>query len=398
MLRKHSIALAVTLGICTAISQPALAANHKSDADEQALGIGDWETDAVFTVDEKVTGYRPVGILDGMGAIRKNNQQVDAYVNHELGANVGYAYSLENGTTMTGARISVFTFDAKADAEDLGTIKKIKPAYNKVYDREGLIVTHPSQINESGHPTDGFNRFCSANIFQKGEFNLEDSLFVTNEETSKAYGHPHGGSYWILDIHKKALWGAPDLGRGTWESATFVDPGVDDKVAMILGDDFEAAPLYLYIGEKQDNGNFLERNGLSGGQLFVWVSDDGYRSPEDWNGTGTTASGKFVPISATGVAGDCPVDGVDSQGYYDDTCLRGIATGNEGDGGLEAFKFSRPEDVATNPEDGTEVIMASTGRGGLFPSDNWGTTYVLSLIHISEPTRPAPLSRMPSSA
>ena len=44
-----------------------------------------------------------------------------------------------------------------------------------------------------------------------------------------------------------------------------------------------------------------------------------------------------------------------------------------------AFEFSRPEDVATNPADGTQVVMASTGRASLYPSDNWGTTYLIDL-------------------
>jgi hypothetical protein len=79
---------------------------------------------------------------------------------------------------------------------------------------------------------------------------------------------------------------------------------------------------------------------------------------------------------------------VDSQGYYDDTCLRSIATGDEGDGGLEAFAFSRPEDLATNPADGSQVVLASTGRSSLFPSDAWGTTYIIDmdLSDLSSPT------------
>ena len=42
---------------------------------------------------------------------------------------------------------------------------------------------------------------------------------------------------------------------------------------------------------------------------------------------------------------------------------------------LGAFLFSRPEDVATNPNDHTEIVMGSTGRPNLFPQDSWGTTY-----------------------
>lgn len=44
-----------------------------------------------------------------------------------------------------------------------------------------------------------------------------------------------------------------------------------------------------------------------------------------------------------------------------------------------AFRFSRPEDVSSNPVDGTQIVMASTGLGGVFPSDNWGTTYLIDI-------------------
>ena len=42
------------------------------------------------------------------------------------------------------------------------------------------------------------------------------------------------------------------------------------------------------------------------------------------------------------------------------------------------FQFSRPEDVAINPEDGTQAVLASTGRGGRFAEDNYGTTYQIN--------------------
>ena len=61
--------------------------------------------------------------------------------------------------------------------------------------------------------------------------------------------------------------------------------------------------------------------------------------------------------------------GYDEQGFA--TQVQQDALGAE----IGAFRFSRPEDVATNPQDGTQAVLASTGRGSVFPSDNWGTTY-----------------------
>jgi secreted PhoX family phosphatase len=43
------------------------------------------------------------------------------------------------------------------------------------------------------------------------------------------------------------------------------------------------------------------------------------------------------------------------------------------------FSFSRPEDLSTSPTDGTLVAFASTGRGNVYPADNWGDTYIVDL-------------------
>ncbi|MFN9174204.1 MAG: calcium-binding protein [Synechocystis sp.] len=51
--------------------------------------------------------------------------------------------------------------------------------------------------------------------------------------------------------------------------------------------------------------------------------------------------------------------------------------------------MSRPEDTATNPNDGTQAVVASTGRQGIFEdADVWGTTYIVDVdfTNIDSPT------------
>ena len=79
----------------------------------------------------------------------------------------------------------------------------------------------------------------------------------------------------------------------------------------------------------------------------------------------------FTTPNQVGTAVDSDADGSiqDELGYDAD----GFATQAQQDKLAEdagAFTFSRPEDVATNPEDGTVAVLASTGRGSLFPSDD----------------------------
>lgn len=330
------------------------------------LTIGEGSVGNSFNLQQY--GYEPIGLLDGMGAFLKDKSTVRVLANHEASSSRGYAYPIgTSGPAVTGARISYFDIDRVTRQ-----VVAAGPAVTRVYDRSGALVTTAQQINElpgtnSASLTRGFDRFCSANLFLAGEYGLADTLFMTNEETSVAFGHPQGGSFWALDVATGTLWACPDLGRGTWESATFVKAPRGNQVACLLADDFGAAPMYLYVGTKNKKGNFLARNGLSGGQLYVWVADDGSVEPIDFNGTGTTKSGRFVPLNARDIskAGQA---GHDALGYKNDVTLRTEAQA------LGAFRFSRPEDVDTNPHDFRQAVFASTGNEAV-AGDLWGMTY-----------------------
>ena len=158
------------------------------------------------------------------------------------------------------------------------------------------------------------------------------------------------------------------MGRAAWESVTELDTGTTDQVAFLIGDDRGGAPLLMYVGEKQAGGNLLERNGLVDGKLYVWTANSGELTPEEFNGTFDSRSGTWeeIDIHDAALAG---TEGYDDLGFATQAMQDALAE----DAG--AFKFSRPEDVATNPSDGTVAVLASTGRSSLFPSDAWGTTY-----------------------
>lgn len=324
----------------------------------------------IFTVGEAIHDYLPPGILDGMGAFQLNKNTVRVLVNHELTPGAGYPYQLKNGVEITGARVSYFDIDTTTR-----NIKKAGIAYEEVYDRNEKLVVHATQINESGSFTDGFARFCSAAGYSPKDYNFEDYLFFTNEETSVDDGHPHGGTIWAIS-KDKAIHAIPALGRGAWENVTALQTPDKDHVALLLADDSESAPLYLWIGKKtKKDKSFLGRNGLKEGTLYVWKSDSGDLSPEDFHGTGQKRTGTFVGINQIDVT-KAGQPGYDENGYLDDTTLRSAADA------LSAFSFSRPEDLHTNPANGTQAVFASTGRGKLFPSDDWGTLYLIDVTFI----------------
>ncbi len=91
-------------------------------------------------------------------------------------------------------------------------------------------------------------------------------------------------------------------------------------------------------------------------------------TPQDFNGTGRSKRGRFLPIDVRD-AGKARLDGYDNLGYKDAATLRAEARE------MGAFFFSRPEDVATNPANPDQAVLADTGRGSISPADDWGGVY-----------------------
>jgi hypothetical protein len=361
--------LIIQLGLCGCDTAPVMLDTPRA---------GGFTATPIFTVGESFgeASYTPPGIVDGLGAFPQADGLLRILANHELAGEQGAPFQLDNGTELTGARISYFDIDPATRK-----IQRVGQAIKQVRDRRGEIVTSATQINELAASTTnatlrGLNTLCSASAYQQGQYGFVDPIFFTHEEISAQEDHPHGGSIWALDVANGELWALPNLGRGSWENSAALETPDGDKgdghVALLLSDDLEfgSAPLYLWIGKKNPAGNFIERNGLQNGQLYVWATQDRSKSPEDWHGTGTAKAGYFVPIY-TQLTVQAGRPGFDQDGYLDDPTLREVGRG------LGAFQFSRPEDLHTNPVNGSQTVFASTGFGTLFPADDWGTLYII---------------------
>jgi endonuclease I len=337
--------------------------------------IGDTLNSATGALNSTSAGsFSPVGTLDGIGAYSLNTTTVRVFTNHEIevpaSGSAGYPYTLANGTVISkgGSRITYFDIDkATRRVVDAGL------AIARMYDRTGTVVTSSSQLDLGG-----LDRTCSASLFEPNLWGagrgLVDRIYMMGEETSTSFGHPHGGTIWALDPSNGDLWALPDFGRGSWENAALVDTGTTTHVAFLLGDDAPARPQYLYVGQKSTaaGANFVERNGLKGGQLYVWKTTNGNTTPQQFNGTGASRTGSWVAINARD-ASKAGTAGYDAQGYKNDTTLGQEASA------AGAFLFSRLEDVSTSPTDGSIVAFTSTGRGSVYPLDNWGDTNLIDI-------------------
>ena len=381
-----------TLAAALAVSGASLVAQAPMATGLNGYGV----SSPILTIGETLTGttgalnpstagdYVPVGVLDGLGAYELDANTVRVLANHELLNFRGNAYEIGNGMggtfTMTGARISYFDIDKATRQIVDGGI-----AYNRIYDANGDVAQDTSFLLQG---FGGFSRFCSGQLFEAGQYGLVDTIYFAGEEDGAAF-NPVGGGEWALDVATGDLWQVPAVGRGAWENVTMVDTRNPWTVGMILADDSspfdvdddgeaEAAPLYLYMGLKIPNGNFLQRNGLALGLLYVWRANNGDTTPLDFNTAGKRR-GRWVLVDnfrRPWLASEDGATGYDEYGY---PTQRNLWTQAEAKG---AFGFSRPEDVSTNPANGREIVLASTGVDtyAVDPvsgdgADTFGTTY-----------------------
>ena len=374
-------------------------------------GEGTWEVRSLLTIGDRLPsrdprfseqGYLPVGAPDGLGAYQLDDETVRLLVNHELDGTVGYPYRLDNGTMLTGARISFLDIDRRTLQVLDGGI-----AYRTIHDRQGRIVESGFQVNEVVRTKQGLSRLCSSQVIERGTFNFVDTIYMTQEELSDPLGHPYGGTVWALDVDRETLHAVPAMGRMAGENTTPLS-GPHDSVVLLIGDDtipqtseaeaagqdadlhtspdhVVTAPLWLYVGQRDAstkalpsgvepaNATFLNRNGLLVGQLYYFVAEHGVRTPAQFNGTGSTLTGDWKKIEVLDRT-KAGTKGYDSLGYKTGWTLRQEAKA----GG--AFQFSRPEDVSTHPSIGTRAVLASTGRDTVFPDhDAWGTVYQIDV-------------------
>ena len=374
-------------------------------------GLHGWKVTALFTVGEKLPAadqkpdpnhYQPVGVLDGIGAVRFTSDTVRVLINHELRGSQGYAYALKNGTILTGARISFIDLDPSTRR-----IVNSGMAYDSVFDRQGKIVSNALQINQRGKSQEGFSRFCSSTLLEGGTYGFLDTLYFVGEEIKDPGSHPHGGSLWVLDVQMGILYGVSATGHMTFENIAPLNIQ-GNRVAMLIGDDSSpqtdapdgfgqganlttppenvvAAPLWLYIGKKNASSfdirealppgvplptnDFLNRNGLLVGKLYYFVADEGMTTVTQFKGTGSVVNGSWRELKVVDES-KANHEGFDEFGYKNGFTLRREAkTGG-------AFQFSRPEDVSTHRTIGTRVALASTGQASVYDGhDSWGTIY-----------------------
>jgi hypothetical protein len=357
---KLSFATATAVVALTAAGAAHAVTPFITSAPAMIVGQGKFVATPLYTISDTLpNGYQSVGIPDGIGAYKLDDKTVRIMVNHELSSG-GKTYTLDSGKVLSGARVSYFDISiATRKIVDGGM------AYTSIYNRAGNLVTSATTFPS-------FSRFCSSSAFEANSFGagkgLNDRIYFTGTEDGN-------GTMYALDTATKTMHAVPSFGYASFENAAQVDTGTTTKVAFLLADDTTGAPQTLYVGTKNPAGDFLDRNGLKNGKLYVWKSNAGDVNSNTFNGgNGDSRTGSWVEVTVKD-ASKAGTTGYDAEGYALAPTLQ--AQGRA----LGGFAYSRLEDVATNPADGSLVAFVTTGGTSTASgsADTWGRIHTLKI-------------------
>lgn len=284
--------------LCLALAAKAFAASGPSSSAPPYLasfssGIEFVAILSAGDAEQTANAYRMVGVPDGLGAYDNGDGTFTVLMNHELRRGSGSVRV--HGTA--GAFVSEWKI-RKRDLKVLGGQDFIR-----------RVVLWDGQTYVEG-PGNGFSRFCSADLAAPTAFfNRKTSkgllgarLFLNGEEDnrsdSRGFAHVVGG------MEHGTAYELMKLGRHPFENL-LANPFEQDKTIIAATEDGGDNKLYFYVGEKQTQGNPVERAGLANGTTFE-LRIDSYTGDDPDNGF---KAGTFSLVREGGTALSRPEDG-----------------------------------------------------------------------------------------
>jgi hypothetical protein len=294
----------------------------------------------LFSADDKVPllggapgqQYRMVGIPDGLGAHPNADGTSTLFMNHEL-SNTALSEPVVGGPKNRGTYVSRWILD------DDGDPIAGRRAYDSVYAEDTFIGLAADTTNT----TRPFSRFCSG--FLAGPSNGFDRyIYLTNEEEGTAANTFDGRGAQSVAIYDNQLHTLPAMGRFAKEN-TVVQRHEGTRAVIFSFEDGPAElqnQLYMYVGKKDRSAqaSVLQRNGLVGGTLYVFRSNDPARNSERTFVTGTV-TGEWAAIPGAEHMTDVELEAASDA--------------------ANAMTFVRPEDGAFNPNNDNELFWVTTG-------------------------------------
>ena len=247
-------------------------------------------TKAIFTVGDSanlkpdgVTPYRMVGIPDGLGAYDNGDGTFTLLMNHELGNAVG--------TPRAHSNIGAFVSEWIINKSDLSvvSIRDFIGDTSSIYLSDNIPETGALHSGFLPGNTTIFARLCSADlgaasahlwtdpatgttygtdalIFQSGEESGGTQLTPQGPEARIDFGRQFAfiatDDSNIPGNQANSAYELPHAGLFPWEN-NLVNPLSQRKTIVMGMDDSTPGQVYVWVGDKQNSGNVVERAGLT---------------------------------------------------------------------------------------------------------------------------------------
>lgn len=225
---------------------------------------------SILTSGDTIGGYTMAGIPDGLGAYDNADSTFTVLMNHEIYADpITGPLGIARAHGGKGAFVSAWVID-KRTLKVISGSDLMKRVYQQ--DASGAWAAVPSS-GASGQ-TRSFARFCSADLADRSAFynsatrkGSPHRIYLNGEEGAPTYQRglahvatgPNKGSSYVLPWTADA--------NGAWENL-LANPYSGDTTVVIGNSDGGSNGVYVYVGQKRDKGNDVEKAGLIGGALY----------------------------------------------------------------------------------------------------------------------------------
>lgn len=235
------------------------------------------------TAGDKVGGYTLFGLPDGMGVLA-DGVNATILMNHELSSSDAVASVAKRANGAANAStVSALNFNVAT--QTIGTATELLKNIAWWDYVTGQYSTKPvapvgaavkDSFNTANH-TVGLNRFCSSYTAQPGMLSYtektSDGKSITYGYTGPAYFTGEEGSdesRGFVSDNSGNLVQLPRLGLSAKETAV-VAPTGSKATAVLVNEDGSAAAsqVWMYVGEKTRAGSWVDKAGLTNGNLFV---------------------------------------------------------------------------------------------------------------------------------
>lgn len=347
---KKTAAIGVIATAACALAVPASANSEFSYMEAVASGA---QLKVLATSGDTFGGVLFPGIPDGIGVLR-DGKNATIFLTHELSA--------ANATAAGISRANGAASAATVSALNLDTASKSITAardmlssvvwYDYATKSASSTPTAPAGAaakDEYGTPTHtkALNRFCSAHMAQPGELSYrvkgKNGEFTTYGYTGPAFftGEEGGDeSRGFVMNTEGELVQLPKLGLAAWENF-LVNPN-SGRATVVMGNEDGSATdsqLFMYVGQKETEGKWYEKAGLTNGQLYV-ASVNGNGSDNDIRKNAVKGAATMVSFN--------PIN-TDVNGKEQNIQARSLGT-----------EFARVEDGAWDPKNPNVYYFVTT--------------------------------------